>query len=63
MEGRPTPPTFLVFSLALLSLGAAAALPGTKLIPISRAKLCVTEGAIEELPGNRLAVNVSKMRA
>ena len=30
---------------------------------VSRADLCVTEGAIEELSGERLSVNVPKMRA
>jgi hypothetical protein len=34
-----------------------------RLIPVSKANLCVTEGAIEELPGQRLSVNVAKMRA
>jgi len=32
-------------------------------MPVSRANLCVTEGAIEELPGHRLSVSVPKMRA
>ena len=32
-------------------------------MPVSRANLCVTEGAIEELPGGRLAVKAPKMRA
>ena len=32
-------------------------------MPVSRANLCVTEGAIEELPGRRLSVSVPKMRA
>src|SRR5580704_15550532 len=35
----------------------------TRLMPVSKANLCVTEGSIEELPGERLSVNVSKMRA
>lgn len=33
-----------------------------RLTPVSKANLCITEGAIEELPGQRLAVNVAKMR-
>jgi hypothetical protein len=33
------------------------------LAAVSRANLCVTEGAIEELPGGRLSVSVPKMRA
>src|ERR1700733_3632095 len=35
----------------------------TRLMPVSKANLCVTEGSIEEMPGERLSVNVSKMRA
>jgi hypothetical protein len=34
-----------------------------QLTPVPKANLCVTEGAIEELPGQRLSVNVAKMRA
>ena len=30
---------------------------------VSRAELCVTEGAVEELPGTRLSVGTAKMRA
>lgn len=37
--------------------------PGENLTPVPRAKLCVTEGAVETLPGNRLSVDVPKMRA
>jgi hypothetical protein len=44
------------------SLQAAAPTP-VKLVAASRADLCVTEGAIEELPGGRLSVTVPKMRA
>jgi hypothetical protein len=32
-------------------------------VPVSRANLCVTEGTIDQLPGQRLTVNVPKMRA
>src|SRR5580704_9442386 len=35
----------------------------TRLMPVSKANLCVTEGSIEEMAGERLSVNVSKMRA
>jgi len=31
--------------------------------PVSRASLCITEGRLEELPGNRLSLTVPKMRA
>jgi hypothetical protein len=33
------------------------------MVPVPRAKLCVTEGAVEELKASRLAVTVPKMRA
>jgi hypothetical protein len=49
--------------LVLLSLPAASRPPATKLRSVSRANLCVTEGTIEELPGDRLSVSVPKMRA
>src|SRR6266478_3805552 len=49
--------------LAALSFSAASESSGTKLMSVSRANLCVTEGVIEELPGARLSVSVPKMRA
>jgi hypothetical protein len=50
--------------ICLVALRVAAAPPsGNKLSPVPRANLCVTEGAIEELLGARLAVSVPKMRA
>ncbi len=50
--------------ICLVAFGIGAAPPsGNKLSPVSRANLCVTEGAIEERPGGRLAVSVPKMRA
>lgn len=49
-----------LISLSGLSLNAASE---PKLRSVSRADLCVTEGSIEELPGDRLSVNVPKMRA
>ena len=49
--------------LAILTIHAAASSPAASLTPVSRADLCVTEGAIEELPGGRLSVSVPKMRA
>jgi hypothetical protein len=55
-------PWVLLF-LGWLSLTAATKSPGTKLMSVSRSNLCVTEGAIEELPGPRLSVSVPKMRA
>jgi hypothetical protein len=35
----------------------------THLVPVSKANLCVTEGTIDQQPGQPLSVNVSKMRA
>jgi len=55
--------TWAVISLSTLSLSAASEPAGTKLTSVSRTNLCVTEGTIEELPGERLSVSVSKMRA
>jgi hypothetical protein len=52
-------PCGMVF-LAAVGLDA---LPGTKLVAVSKADLCVTEGTVEELPGGRLSVAVPKMRA
>src|SRR5580704_3983722 len=50
--------------IGLVALGIAEALySGNTLSVVSRANLCVTEGAIEELRGGRLAVSVPKMRA
>jgi hypothetical protein len=37
--------------------------PAGEWFPIGRSKLCVTEGAIDSAPRDRLSVNVSKMRA
>jgi hypothetical protein len=53
-----------LYVLALVLLGASNLSAGSQsLMPVSKANLCVTEGAVEELPGGRLSVNVSKMRA
>jgi hypothetical protein len=52
----------LLSGLALLVLIAPAG-SQAHLSPVSKANLCVTEGTIDALAGNRLAVNVSKMRA
>jgi hypothetical protein len=55
----------VALSLAVLVVGAAGARNscGGNLASVSRANLCITEGAIEELPGGRLSVSVPKMRA
>jgi len=55
--------TWALISLSALCSGAVRQSAGTKLMSVSRADLCVTEGAIEKLPGERLSVNVPKMRA
>jgi hypothetical protein len=54
---RPSVPA-LVLGLGGFSMGFAA--PSMQ---VSRADLCVTEGAIAELPGTRLSVDAAKMRA
>jgi hypothetical protein len=51
-----------LFLFAALSFGASAS-PDARLTPVSRASLCVTEGTVGELGGNRLSVGVPKMRA
>lgn len=60
---RPKPLSIsLLVVLATVSMLANANAP-TNLAVVSRGELCITEGAIEELPGNRLSVAVPKMRA
>jgi hypothetical protein len=51
---------FLIF---LGSNGQAGAKPASSWLSVPYAKLCVTEGAIEQTSGNRMSVNVPKMRA
>jgi hypothetical protein len=46
-----------------LSLTAARPFPTAQLVQVPRANLCITEGAIEQAPGQRLSVAVPKMRA
>jgi hypothetical protein len=48
----------LVAASVLASLGAHV-----RRVRVRRDTLCVTEGALEELPGEKLGVDVSKMRA
>jgi len=56
---RPLP------TLTLLLLSGLNSTAGSQahLSPVSKANLCVTEGTIDPLPGQRLAVDVAKMRA
>lgn len=49
-------------ALALVLLGASSLSAGS-LQPVSKTNVCVTEGAIGELPGGQLSVDVPKMRA
>jgi hypothetical protein len=58
---RSIPAAFLV--LAAITLQAAPNPSPSKLVAVSRADLCITEGSIEELPGGHLSVAVPKMRA
>ncbi len=53
----------LLCALACLMGWDPSQAAGVKLAPVSRQNLCVTEGAIEELSGQRLSVSVPKMRA
>lgn len=52
-----------LISFTALSLNASLGPSGAKLSPVGRAHLCVTEGAVEEMPDHRLSVSVAKMRA
>jgi hypothetical protein len=63
MRGRMRLLLYGMVFLAALALEAGAHLPGTKLVAVSKGDLCVTEGAIDELPGGRWSVAVPKMRA
>ncbi len=58
-----TPRPLQAFALLLLSGSNLTAGSQAHLSPISKANLCVTEGSIDALPGQRLAVDVAKMRA
>ena len=57
-----------IYAWALVLLSGSTSNAGSqsfpsRLAPVAKANLCVTEGALEALPGQRLAVNVPKMRA
>ena len=51
---------FLIFFVVNVRSGAD---PATNWLSVPYAKLCVTEGTIEQASGNRMSVNVPKMRA
>ncbi len=58
--------TALILAVTLLgglSHDASSQSSRPELMSVSRQRLCITEGAIEELPGNRLSVSVPQMRA
>ncbi len=58
--------TALILAVALLGGGshdASSQSSRPELMSVSRQRLCITEGAIEKLPGNRLSVSVPQMRA
>ncbi len=63
------PRRILLSAAYLLILAAAAGVAARgnsadeRMLPLSRAHLCVTEGSVTELPGDRLSVSVPKMRA
>ncbi|HEY6386186.1 MAG TPA: hypothetical protein VIX91_10930, partial [Candidatus Acidoferrum sp.] len=54
---------FAAFLVFLGSHDRAAANPASNWLSVPHAKLCVTEGTVEPGSGNRLSVNVPKMRA
>ena len=60
---RRDPSACLLILLSVLNLGASSESLGANFVPVPRAKLCVTEGAIDALPGPRLSIDVPKMRA
>jgi hypothetical protein len=63
MQKRQCLYTWVLVFLGTLCFGAASGSPRSGLISVPRAKLCVTEGAIDGLPGEQLSVTVPKMRA
>ena len=63
MQPRTRLQTWAILFLSVMSFATVATPPASKLTPVPRANLCVTEGAISELPGARLSVSVPKMRA
>ncbi len=52
----------LIFAIDL-GHGLPSPTSPVRMIPVPRARLCITEGALHELKGSRLSVTVSKMRA
>ena len=63
MHARKTRQIAVALFLTLPAVGTDVYCFGANLTSVSRANLCITEGAIEELPSGRLSVSVPKMRA
>jgi hypothetical protein len=55
--------TILFVFAALPNCGSSPVALPTQMAPVPRSKLCVTEGALEQVKGSQLAVTVPKMRA
>jgi hypothetical protein len=55
--------SILVIAALDLSPGWPSPASPARMVPVARAMLCVTEGALAEVNGSRLAVSVPKMRA
>ena len=55
--------TWTLVLLSWFDLSAGSQSLTTRLTPVSKANLCVTEGTIQEFPGQGLSVDVPKMRA
>jgi hypothetical protein len=55
--------TWVLILVGGLTFPLLSASRGSKLTSVARAELCVTEGAIEELPSHELSISVPKMRA
>jgi hypothetical protein len=60
----PKPQKSCILALALMAaLNLKAGSQSNGFVPVSKSDLCVTEGSLDSAPGQRLAVNVPKMRA
>jgi hypothetical protein len=63
MQTQVKNPLYGLLLFAMVFGGSASPTSPVPLMPVPRGKLCVTEGALEELKDSRMAVNVPKMRA
>jgi hypothetical protein len=55
--------TWVLVFVATLYIGTAFGSTRNRLVTVSRANICVTEGVLGELPSQQLSVDVPKMRA